>query len=694
MDKQTLINTLEKIYHQSKTDNDYNGLKTVLEAIKINNLVNYYNNIANTYDSEDSIIIEFIIRILQNIYNNSGVESPVSDEDYDKLYEIFLNISERDIVGGDNMVRNNKEIANHLYPDLRGTLDKIHFITDKEKGNDKRKSLEGWMKSAVNRLGRNLTDNEWLATLYPKFDGVSVVFECDKYSKTIQALTRGDTDANEATILKIFKLIQFKPIEGWDSDFGVKTEVIMTYDNFKKFCKKYGAFKSPRSAVSSIVNSSEAVVDMLRYITIVPLRYQNFDTKEIIIPPEATLNYPSIVTNLNSDRNRMEAIESIKSTMSEIMGIPIDGVVIRLNDPNIQRELGRDGAINKYEVAYKFAPTGVRTKVIDVEFCIGLLGNITPVAIIEPIVMEGNTIENVSLNSIDRFESLHLHKGDEVLIKYDIIPYAYIDDSCKKSNGEPILTPTHCQYCGEQLVYDPVLRCVNNNCPSRQIGKIVNYTEKMNIENVSLGTVTYLFKEGYLTSIEDLYRLEDRKKSLAELKGLGSKSVERIIKGINKRKEVFDYDLLGSIGIPSVSSKTFKQISNIYYIDDIIEIAEKNQLGKLTEIRGIQEKTANKIIVGILMNLELIQFLRSVLRVKHDGREYKMKVVFTKVRDKDFEKYLDSKDIEVCESYSKNVDMIICEKENTSSSKVDKAKKDGKKVLTIKEAYSFFKYNK
>ena len=305
MDKQSLINSLEKIYHQSKTDDNYNGLKTVLEAIKINNLVNYYNNVVSSYDSEDSVIIEFIIRILQNLYNNSGVESPISDEDYDRLYEIFINMTDRNIIGGDNvMTRNDKEIANHNYPDLRGTLDKIHFITDKEKGHDKRKSLEGWMRTVVNRLGRNLNEDEWIGTLYPKFDGVSVVFECDKSGNTIRALTRGDTKANEATILKMFRLIRFKPIDEWNSDFGVKTEVIMTYDNFKKFCKKYGTFKSPRSAASSIINSNDASVDMLRYITIVPLRYQNFDTKEIIIPPEAIINYPSITTNISSDRNR------------------------------------------------------------------------------------------------------------------------------------------------------------------------------------------------------------------------------------------------------------------------------------------------------------------------------------------------------------------------------------------------------
>lgn len=693
IDKTNLIQSLNRIYEESKVSSNFEDLIKVLEGMKINNLVNYYIHYDKKYEPEDVTIIELIIQIMQNIYNNSEILPPISDETYDIIYEIYHDITNANIVGGD--VDNAKEKDFHKYPDLRGTLDKVHFINNNEKkGNDKRKSIEDWVKSSENRLNRKITSNEFEVGIYPKFDGVSVIFECDKDGNVKKALTRGKTKINEATVItNLFKYIKFKPYANWkDSEFGVKCEVVMTYKNYEKFCKKYGKFKSPRSAMTSITTSTEINPSHLKYITIVPLRMQNFDTKEIIMHPDAVLNYPAVYSLLDSEEYVRNAITTIKTYMKDVAGIPIDGVVIRFNDKNIINELGRDDAINKYEVAYKFTPDSVKTKVLDVIFSVGLLGSITPVAIIEPVKMEGNTINNISLGSMDRFESLHLHKGDEVLIKYDIIPYLYVDETCEQSNQEIIKGITHCPYCDEKLINDPVLRCVNNECPSRMIGKIVNYIEKMDIEGIGEGIVSSLFRSGYLNSIQDLYRLKDNKYGIIELDGFGSKSFDNMIKAVDKRRTVFDYNLLGALGIPNIGPKIFKKILNIYYIDDLVKIAINHNTSKLINIAGIQETTANKIIVGILMNLELIEFLKNELNIKHDNKKYIMRVVFTKIRDKKFEDYLESKDVEVCDSYSKKIDIVVCDSENTTSDKIKKAKKDGKKVMTIKEAYKYFKY--
>lgn len=692
IDKNNLIQSLHRVYEESKVSENFEELIKVLEGIKINNLVNYYINYDKEYNPEDVMIIELIIRILQNIYNNSGVLPPINDETYDTLYEIYNEISNGDIVGGDADSLREKDF--HKYPDLRGTLDKVHFLTNKEKGKDKRKSVEDFIKTSENRLGRSLTDAEMEVALYPKFDGVSAIFECAPDGRVIKALTRGNVKNNEAVpITKLFKLLKFEPYPEWSNvEFGVKCEIIVTYKNFNKLCKKYGSFKSCRSAASSIINSQDVEFDYLKYITVVPLRMQNYETKEVIVHPDASKVYPVIYTLINNENHMINGINTIKAYMKDVMDIPIDGVVIQFKNKNLQKALGRDDAINKYEVAYKFTPESVKTKLIDVTFSIGLLGALTPVAKIEPVKMEGNTISNVSLGSIDRFESLHLSKGDEVLIKYDIIPYLYIDDTCKRSNNEIIPTITHCPYCGERLINDPILRCVNNNCPSRVIGKIVNYLDKMDIRGISIGIVSTLFELGYLKSIQDLYKLKHNKRDIAKIEGFGTKSVENILKGIDSRRTIYDYNLLGSIGIPDIGPKIFKKILSIYYIDDIVRIAMNHDVSELTKIPGIQEKSANKIIVGILMNIELIEFLKKELLIKHDTKEYIMHVVFTKVRDKKFEDYLEEKNIEVCDSYGKKVDIVICDDENSSSGKIDKAKKDGKKVMPIKEAYKYFKY--
>ena len=105
-------------------------------------------------------------------------------------------------------------------------------------------------------------------------------------------------------------------------------------------------------------------------------------------------------------------------------------------------------------------------------------------------------------------------------------------------------------------------------------------------------------------------------------------------------------------------------------------------------------KTANVIIAGIKMNADLIKFLEKELTIKHDNSKGKFKVLFTKVRDRDFEKFLKENDIDVCDSYNKEIDMVIRLDDKSKSTKVDKAIKDGKKLMSIDDAYKYFKYNR
>lgn len=687
-----LIGALSTIYLTIEEKDDYAKAIEMLNAMKINSLVNYYINVAEEYDEQDSVIIQQIIWILQAIYNNSGEISPVTDEDYDKIYEINRTFTGEEIVGSFNA--SDRNISNHKYPDLRGTLDKVHFITLEDKGKDKRKSIPEWRKAVENKLGRPLTDDECQMYAFPKFDGLSEIFECDNTGLVEKVLSRGDTDKNEAVdTTKLFKGTKFSMIEGWNSPYGIKTEVVMSEDNYNELCSKEGDFKSPRSAVSSILNSKELDRKYLKYLTVVPLQIQNYDTKQIIVAPSMFQQYPWSLINLNDEDHMRETFNGIKKKMETEYGVPIDGIVLRFKNTNLHTVLGRDGAINKYEVAFKFPPEQKKTILKDIDFSVGILGGVTPVAKIEPVKIKGNTIKSISLGSIDRFESFEFRVGDEVIVKYDIIPYLTKDETCKPGIGKKFETPKECPFCHEELKKDPVLKCVNLNCESRAIGKILNYVEKMRIANISIGIITTLFKAGYLKSIEDLYKLEKHKRSIVMMDGFGETSFNKIIAGVDSRRDVYDYEFMGSLGIPDIGRKMFKKISNIYYLDELIQICINDKAEKLTAIGGIKKKTANKIIEGVNLNKDLITFLRSELKIRRDERRYTIKVYFTKVRDKEFAKYLESKDVLIMESYNNEVDLLIIPDRNTESSKITKAQKANKEIVTIDEAYKMFGYN-
>lgn len=694
MDKVRINTVLKQIYSKS-LEGLYTESVDGLNSLMVNNLVNFYVYTARDIDSIDIENIQLIIEILQQIYNNSDIIPPITDELYDMLYAVYNEASNNDIVGAGNPT--NKTIGYHKYPDLRGTLSKTHFFLNSDKGpKESRKSIEQWIDSIENKIGHPLRDSEKEVYVFPKFDGLSVVFECDPEGNVMSVLTRGDVGKNEALILTpLFdKKVKFIPYAGWEGqEFGVKTEVIMTEPSYERLCTKYGSFHSRRSAVSSILNSINPDPKFLEYLTIVPLRMQNYVTKEVIVHPDAFSLYPYETMNLDKLTEMEPVFNKIRGIIRDDMKIPMDGIVLYLTNKELQTVLGRENDINKYEVAYKFPPESKKTILLDVEFCIGNLGMVSPVAKVRPVKINYNNISSISLNSMDRFETLNLHIGDEVIVKYDIIPYLIKDDTCAESSNPKVLPPTHCEYCGEELINNPVLKCDNPECPSRIIGKILNYIVKAGLSNISIATVTTFFKHGYLKSIEDLYRLERYKSDIIQLDGFGKKSFEDIIAGIHSRTTMYDYELFGSLGIPDVAQKIFKRILNIYYMDDLMEICKKGDVKKLTSIRGIKEKTANKIVIGVITNLKLIEFLRRELKIKHDDRSYKMRVVFTKIRDKEFEKFLDSIGVLVMDNYTKETDVVITENSLTDSGKVKSALRDGKKVITIQDAYRLFKYD-
>jgi DNA ligase (NAD+) len=368
--------------------------------------------------------------------------------------------------------------------------------------------------------------------------------------------------------------------------------------------------------------------------------------------------------------------------------------VLHLLDKKLQQSLGRDGAINRYEVAYKFPAEAKKAILSKIEFSYGLGGNITPVAKIKPVIMLGKTISSISLGSVDRFRSMqeHLTPGSEVIIRYEIIPYLEVDRTCKHNSQSCVQrVPIHCRYCGHDLEEDPLLKCVNEECPSRIIGNVVNYINKMRIENINIETVSTLFDLGIITGIESLYSLDEHKSKIVSISGFGEKSYEKIIEGIDKRKVVFDYELLGSLGIQSIGVRMFKKILSVMDLDTLLRLTEDNMLAiNLMGLPGFGEKTATRVQRGLMSKLRTIKFLLNIITLKEKVAPGKLKgkVCFSQVRDPKFESELINKGYEVSDSLTKSTNYLIVPSLTVTSSKITKAKKYGVEILSIEEAYN------
>ena len=691
------MNKKISIYHQLDTihkellkmDSDIiNEIVEMLKGINFEGIVEYFNS-ANLkeLDDMDLFTCRKLVEILQFIYNNTDIVPPVSDSTYDKLYQIMLDVGLGDIVGSVNS--QGKPVREHRYPDLRGTLNKVHFVFNVDKEGDKRRSIEDWITTIENILGRGINNTEeFEVRLQAKWDGCSAVFECDENGELEHVLMRGDTEKNLAVdIIELFRdQIDFRQYANGVDKFAIQTEVLMNQADYEKIIVEYKEFKSPRSATSSILNEKILQPKLTKYLTVEPLRIQYVGKQPEIIPNEEF----DMISNLFDLRDIRECIRQINEH-AKAEGRSTDGVVLHLLDKRMQSKLGRDGAINRYEVAYKFPAEAKKAKLIDIEFSYGLGGNVTPVAKIEPIVMLGKTISSISMGSIDRFRSMgYLTSGSEIIVRYEIIPYMEVDKNCRLNPaGKLFHVPTHCKYCNHRLEEDPLLKCVNEECPSRIIGNVVNYINKMRIENVNIETISTLFDQGIITGIESLYNLSEHKSKIVSLPGFGEKSYDNMVKGINKRKLVYDYELLGSLGIQSIGVRIFKKILSVMDIDTVINLSVENRLAmNLIGLPGFGEKTATRVERGINSKIKTIRFLLDTLtlREKVDRSKLKGRVCFSQVRDPEFESKLINSGYDVTDSLTKTVDILIVPNLNMTSSKITKAKKYGITILDIETA--------
>ena len=683
------------IYHQldvihkellKMNEDSINEIVEMLKGINFEGIVEYFNT-NEDMDDMDLFTCRKLVEILQFIYNNTDIVPPVSDSTYDKLYQIMLDSGLGDIVGSVNS--QGKPVREHRYPDLRGTLNKVHFVFNVDKEGDKRRSIEDWITSIENIIGKNINNtNEFEIRLQAKWDGCSAVFECDENGELEHVLMRGDTEKNLAVdILELFKdQINFSQFANGVDKFAIQTEVLMNQFDYENIIKDYKDFKSPRSATSSILNEKILQPHLTKYLTVEPLRIQYAGKQPEIIPNEEY----DIISNLFDLRDVRECIKQINEH-AKINGKSTDGVVLHLTNKTLQNKLGRDGAINRYEVAYKFPAESKKAKLLNIEFSYGLGGNITPVAKIEPVIMLGKTISSISMGSIDRFRSMeYLTEGSEIIVRYEIIPYMDLDHTCKiNPNGKRFYVPTHCKHCGYELVEDPLLKCINDDCPSRIIGNVVNYINKMRIENMNIETVSTLFDQGIITGIESLYKLKEHKSKIISLPGFGEKSYENMIDGINKRKLVFDYELLGSLGIQSIGVRMFKKILSVMDLETLLKLAQDQMLVvNLMGLSGFGEKTASRVQHGLLSKLKTIYFLLDEIQLKEKVAPGKLKgkVCFSQIRDPQFESQLINNGYEVVNSITKTTDYLIVPSLDVISSKITKAKKYGIKVLSLNEA--------
>jgi len=297
-------------------------------------------------------------------------------------------------------------------------------------------------------------------------------------------------------------------------------------------------------------------------------------------------------------KNIKEVMDFIHEYGEKRSSLPydIDGVVIKVNDLEMQKALGYTSKYPRWAIAYKFPAEEVLTKLTDIIFTVGRTGRITPNAVLEPVIVMGSTIARATLHNEDYVLEKGLKIGDTVSIRKagDVIPEVVeVKLERRTGNEKDFVMIESCPICGSKLEKKEGQvdhYCMNMNCPARHTETLVHFASRqaMNIDGLGEAIMQDLFNLGFVKKIDDIYHLSEHKEDIIELEGYGHKSVDNLLEAIENSKKNSLEKLLFGLGIPGIGDKTALLLARNYKTLD--NLASKN----------IEELTVQKDIGAIL----------------------------------------------------------------------------------------------
>lgn len=412
-----------------------------------------------------------------------------------------------------------------------------------------------------------------------KMDGLTVLNSYD--NGTLQkSETRGNGEVGEIITHNARVFDDFPINIPFDRKFEIEGEAIITKDDFERI-NTNGEYKTCRNLASGSVRQLDSKIAKDRHVHFVawkvPFGLTTYTEGFRIAKDYGFEVVPYVTYNSNTD-NIDAKIEQLK-TIAEEKLYPIDGLVISYNNVEYGKSLGMTGHHPKHSLAFKFYDEESVSTLKDIEWSMGKTGNLTPVAIFEPIEIDGTQVERASLHNVSILKELQLGIGDEITIVKcnQIIPQ--IKDNLTRSNTCEI--PSICPICGQptKIVKEndsEVLMCTNPDCKGKLLGKLTHAVSRdaLNISGLSESTLDRLTKFGWITSIKDIYHLDFYKNHMIVLDGFGKKSIDKLLKSIKKSRNTNLERFLYSLSIPLLGKSASKMIAEAVDYDFDIFIDE------------------------------------------------------------------------------------------------------------------------
>ena len=576
--------------------------------------------------------------INQANYEYYNLDNPtITDQEYDKYLRELINLEEKypDLadpnspskrVGGEAIDKFNK--VTHAIPMI--SLANV-FNEEEIRDFDKRIRNAGFTPTYVCEL---------------KIDGLSVSLHYE-HGKLKFAATRGDGVTGE-DITENVKTIKTVPLDlGRDIDIEVRGEIYMnkaTLEKINREREKNGESKlqNVRNAAAGSIRQLDPKVAAKRHLDTWIYHLPNPIDYGIFTHYESLEFMKDLGFKVNPASKLVGGIDGILEYIKEYtekrdkLPYEIDGIVIKVNDIRMQQELGSTVKYPRWATAYKFPAEEVLTKLIDIKFTVGRTGQVTPNAVLEPVLVMGSTIRRATLHNEDYCRSLDLRIGDIVSIKKagDVIPEV-VEAKVERRIGteKPFEMINTCPICGSTLVKRGNVDyfCVNDACPKKNIESLIHFASRnaMNIDGLGDEIIEDFYNEGFIRTIPDFYHLSEHKEDIIELEGYGLKKVTNLLLAIEESKQNSVERLIFGLGIPGIGAKNAKLLASIF--KDIYNISNATY-EDLVSIRDIGDILAKNIVNYFAnpANISLINTLEDLgVNMKYLGVEVKSNENFT-----------------------------------------------------------------
>lgn len=550
-----------------------------------------------------------------------------------------------------------------------------------------------------------------------KIDGlaISLVYED---GKLVRGSTRGDGNIGEDITKNLQTISSIPQTLTKPVSIEVRGECYMPKQAFADLNKQQeergeAVFANPRNAAAGSLRQLDTRVTRARKLDTFIYTISTFDDLQVATQHEAIETLEELGFNTNPTQRVCHNLDEVWQYIDEYqaqrdeLAYGIDGIVLKVNDLDLQGQLGHTVKVPRWEIAYKFPPEEALTVIREIEWTVGRTGVVTPTAIMDPVQLAGSTVARATLNNVDQIAAKGVRLGDTVKLHKagDIIPeITEVILDKRAADSKELQIPTNCPSCDRELVHlngEVALRCINPDCPAQMVARLEHFGSRnaMNINGLGPRLIQVFFDHKLVRSFSDLYSLDPD--DLAKLDNFKEKRINGLLDSINNSRQNSLERLVNGIGIPGVGTKMARILAeNFLTMDKLTRASEE----ELTAIDAVGDILAANIVTFFQSEAaqETIEELVSAgVNMTYDGPTTTQvqdnyfngkKVVLTGKLEKytrnELKEKLEDLGADVTGSVSKKTDLLIVGTD--AGSKLAKAQTLGVEVMSEAEMEAHF----